>query len=53
MNIIAPQEHFADETVFVDGLLVLTLGHFCPHLDSRVSSLANLNARTHYLFHIL
>lgn len=27
-----PQEHFADEAVLIDGLLVLTLWHLGPHL---------------------
>ena len=28
----SPQEHLADEAVFIHGLLILALGHFGPHL---------------------
>jgi len=29
---ITPQKHFANEAIFVNGLLIFALGYFCPHL---------------------
>lgn len=53
----APQKHFADETVLVDWLFVLTLWCLCPHLKCKPLRVRNEKKKMrkrvyYYLFYV-